>query len=62
MNAALVVDSLNLHNWFIWLGFQHTVVPATAGMGEIHWASERIRPKLRCSFNVFDIAIDQYGA
>ena len=47
MNAALMLNALNLHDRLVRRSFQHHVVTASAGMVAIHRAPECVSPEMR---------------
>jgi hypothetical protein len=62
VDAAFMVDALDLHDRFVRRRRQHSVPVAAARMIEIRWAPERLGPKTSRRVHIGDIAIDQNGA
>ena len=59
MNAAFVIDALELDADLTWSVFQHHVIAARARMVRIDRTAERLRPELRGRLHVIDVAVDQ---
>jgi hypothetical protein len=62
MDAAFMLDALDLHDGFVGLGRKHAIVSARARMVEIDRATQRLGPEARGFVHVRHIAIDQHRA
>jgi hypothetical protein len=62
VDAALVLDALNLDDRLAGRRLEHAVGAAAHRMGAVDRAAERFRPEARRRVDVGDLAIDQHGA
>jgi hypothetical protein len=62
MNAAIVVDALDLHDRLVGRGLQHAEVAAASWVVLVHGAPQRYAPEAGGPVHVGGSAIDQYGA
>ena len=62
MDPALVVDTLDLHDWLIGRRFQHAVIAAAHPMAKIHRTAKGGSPEAGGLVHVCGFAVDENGA